>query len=84
MLQVPPVHVVELREILVVAGDQADCFHDRVSGPQQDEVSLLTLCRESPHGKGIVVILVRPTWFPRPRIAWPDQADAVPQEEGRI
>src|SRR5262245_6005440 len=84
MLQVPAVHVVELREILVVAGDQADGFYDRVPGPQEDKIPGSGLGGEPPYGRGIVEVLVRASFFPRPRIARSDQPDAVTQEEGGV
>lgn len=75
-LQVPPVHVVELVEVQVLAGHDPDRADRGDRRAQQEHAADLDLAGEPADG-GAVELVIATSLIPGPCISWPDQANAM-------
>ncbi len=79
MLQVPSIHIVKLRQVLVVGYHEADRTNGRLACPEEQNIVLFQLSDES-SDIPTFEFSIRLTGLPRPRVAGANQSNAVIHE----
>ncbi|RTG98964.1 hypothetical protein CSW50_13870 [Thermus scotoductus] len=82
-LEVPAVDVIELLEVEVVAGHDADRTEGRDPCAQQKDIPDLDLAGKPAHETAPELVVVSP-WLPRAGIPGADEANAVLQEDVHV